>query len=121
MTESPFQKIAHNTYRRWDPVLQKRVTVTFEGTGERKLMHVKIEQPKQLIQDILDMNVEQQNSFAGYGNAEGFQAFRMSPQVYQQIMEKCGHQPGKGYDEKKFKSILNDRDYYKLKTIPGRV
>lgn len=120
---SEFQKIAPNTYRRWDPVLLKRVTVRFEGSGEKKLMHVRIEQPKWVVNTILDDNVALQNSFAGYGKTDGFyQASRIPSQIYWgTVMPKCGFQAGHGYDEKAFKRLVNDRDYSKFKIIPGKV
>lgn len=121
-----FQLIAKNgdksTYQKWDPVMLKRVTVTFEGRGEKKLMHVKIDQPDWVGKIILENNVELQNNFQGYGKGDGFyHATCMPMPIWNQVMQKCGFEKGHGYDEKKFKQIVNDRDNYKLKVVPGRI
>ena len=122
-TPQGYQRIAPRTYQRWDPVLLKRTTVQFEGSGEKLLMHVKIDQPPWVGKIILDNNVDLQNNFKGYGKGDGFyQATCIPAHVYWgQIMPKCGFQPGHGYDEKKFKQIVNDRDNYKLKVVPGKI
>lgn len=116
-----FRYLGNSTYQKWDNVMGIRTTVRFEGTGDKKIMHVRHEQPKQIVQDILDLNVARQNGFSSFKSAEMHMTSSIPLTVHSQIMEKCGNVPGIGYDEKKFKQILNDRDYYKLKTVPGRI
>lgn len=116
-----FTYIGPGTYQKWDSVLGIRTTVKFEGEGDQKLVHVRHEQPKQVIQDILDLNVARQNAFSGYGGDMMHQTSSIPLTVHSQIMKQCGNIPGVGYDQKKFSQILNDRDYYKLKTVPGRI
>jgi len=84
-------------------------------------MTVRHEQPKQLIQGVLDMNIARQNDFTGFKGKEMYQATSLPIAIHEQIKKKCGFQPGHGYDEKKFRQIINDRDNYKLKTVPGRI
>jgi len=112
-----------SVYRKWDSVLQTRVTVTFSGKGEQKLMHVKLEQPTSVIDTILDNNVSLQNSFAGYGKGDGFYHATSIPlPIYNQLMVQCGQDRKTGeYDEKKFKGIVNGSDYSKLRVVPGRI
>lgn len=113
-----FRQIAPGVYQKYNHILCIRTTVTFRDG----LMHVKHEQPKEIIEDILDLNVKRQNDFAGYGKGDNlYQATSMPLAVHAQVMKACGHEPGKGYDVKKFKQIVNDIDYRKLKTVPGRI
>lgn len=113
-----------SVYRKWDPVLRIRTTIRFTdvpGDSDKRNVHVCREQPRGDIQSILDLNVARQNEGSGHKGDGLHQASCIPISIYQQIMEKCGHQPGHGHDEKRFKKILNDRDYYKLKTVSGRI
>lgn len=112
-----------SVYRRWDPVLLKRITVRFEGKGDKKLMHVKMEQPKWVVNTILENNVQLQNNFSGYGKGDGFYRGASIPApIYGQFMEASGRDPITGeYDEKKFKSLVNDSDHSKLRVVPGKI
>lgn len=117
--ESEYRKIAPNVYRKWNPLTQIRTTITYFWEAGVKKMHVRHDQPKQFIQTVLDSNVDMQNSFKGYKHDIITQTTRLPIAVHAQIMDQCGFKAGQGYDEKKFKQILNDRDNYKLKTVPG--
>lgn len=108
-------------YRKWNPQTMILTTVRFTGEGEKKTMHVRREQPSWVTNAIIEDNVARQNDFKGYGNDEFYHGVRAPMPVWQQIMEKSGFIAGQGYDEKKFKSIVNDRDFYKLKIAPGRI
>lgn len=75
-----------------------------------------------MIQSALDRNVAMQNAAkASFRDDYVTQAASLPIAVHRQIMAACGFQPGQGYDEKKFRAILNDRDYYKLKCVPGKL
>jgi hypothetical protein len=123
MSIAGFTQIAPGTYRKWDPVMLMRTTVTFTGTGDKRLMHVRHEQPAWVTQTILDSNVERQNSFAGYGKGDGFYHGTTIPTpVYNQLMIACGRDQATGeYDEKKFKSFINSNEYSKLRVVPGKI
>ncbi|MGE3476968.1 MAG: hypothetical protein AB7H70_14295 [Rhodospirillaceae bacterium] len=114
MLDLSFRQIGPGLYVKWNPVLGIRTTVRFENG----LMHVKHEQR---VDDVLDLNVAQQNDFTGYRGKELVQATRIPMIEHRKIMERCGFQAGAGYDLKKFKQILNDRDYCKFKTVPGKI
>lgn len=121
MSEIPldFVQIAPNVWQKWNPVLGIRTTLKRDGD----LYHVRHEQPKQNIQAILDLNVKQQNDRVGpiaYGD-HMYQATRIPLVMHSQIMKMCGHKPGQGYDVQKFKKIMNDSDYSKLRCISGKL
>ncbi len=124
MLDLTFRQIAPNTYQKWNAVLGVRTTVTFVEAGDRagRKIHVRHDQPKALIADVLDRNVAMQNDFKGrYGGDLITQTASLPIVVHSQIMKQCGFQPGFGYDTKKFRQILNDRDNYKLKCVPGKI
>lgn len=121
MLDLSFVQIAPDTYQKWNAALQIRTTIFFHGVGEDRKMTVRHEQPKKVIASILDRNVAMQNDFSGYKGKDGFQATSLPISVHKQVMKMCGHQPGHGFDEKKFKQIMNDGDYSKLKTVPGKI
>ena len=73
------------------------------------------------VEEILELNVIKQNDFTGYGNKMMVQTTAVPLVMHGKLMERCGYQPGHGYDEKQYKKILNDADYRKLKTIPGKL
>lgn len=113
-----FVQVGPGTYQKWNPALGIRTTVIFKDG----FMHVRHEQPKQLIADILDLNVKRQNDFKGYGKGDDmFQATSLPWAIHKQVMAKCGFKEGQGYDIKKFKQIMNDSDYSKLKVVPGKI
>lgn len=121
MLDLSFVQIAPDTYQKWNHVLCIRTTIRFHGVGDNRKMTVRHEQPKQVISAILDRNVAIQNSFNGYKGKEMYQGTSLPIAVHSQVMKMCGHKPGQGYDEKKFVKIMNDIDYRKLKTIPGKL
>lgn len=116
-----FSHIGPGVYQKWDPVMLIRTTVTFTGKGEKKIMHVRREQPDWVGKVIIDDNVARQNDFAGYSKMDGgYHGARIPLPMWGQIMTACGHSQGE-YDQKKFKRILNDPDYAKLRTVPGKI
>ena len=122
MIDASFVKVAPSTYQKWNATLGIRTTVFFFKEDGKQMVTVRHEQPKALIADIIDLNVKQQNSHDGkYGSKLITQTSRLPLTVHRQIMQQCGYQPGYGYDEKKFRQILNDRDNYKLKTVSGTI
>lgn len=114
MLDLSFRHIGAGLYVKWNPLLGIRTTVRFENG----LMHVKHEQR---VDDVLDLNIAQQNDFAGYRGKDLVQATRIPMVEHRKIMARCGFEPGAGYDVKKFKQIINDRDYSKFKTVPGKI
>lgn len=114
MLDLSFRQIGAGLYVKWNPLLGIRTTVRFENG----LMHVKHEQR---VDDVLDLNVAQQNDFTGYRGKDLVQATRIPMVEHRKIMARCGFEPGAGYDVKKFKQIINDRDYSKFKTVPGKI
>jgi hypothetical protein len=117
MIDMDYKMIGPGTYQKWNPKTLVRTTVKFEG----ELMHVRHEQPKWVQQTILDDNQARKNDFAGYGNADAYNGIRAPMPVWQQIMKQCGFKQGQGYDQKKFRQIVNDSDYSKLKVVPGKI
>lgn len=122
MIELSYKQIGPGVYQKWNPVQQIRSTIWFHGEGDNRKMTVRHEQPKKLIADVLALNVERQNNFKGnFKGVEMYQGTSLPISVDRQIKAQCGFKPGQGYDEKKFKQIMNDRDNYRLKTVPGKI
>lgn len=109
-----FHQIGPGTYQKWNELLGIRTTIKFQD-GK---IHVKHEQR---IDDVLDLNVAQQNNFYSFKGVDSFQGTRIPLVEHRKIMKQCGYQQGKGYDQKKFKQIVNDRDNYKFRTVPGKI
>lgn len=120
MLDLRFTRIGPGTYQKWNAILGVRTTVTFDRDSRK--IHVRHEQPRALVDAVLARNVVMQNDFKGRFGADVItQTTSLPIAVHRQIMAACGFQPGRGYDEKKFRAILNDRDYYKLKCVPGKI
>jgi hypothetical protein len=116
-----FQWVGLGTYRKYNALTGIRTTVQFTGTGDKRSMHVKHETELNRQAEILDLNVAQQNSFSGYKGKELVQGTRIPLLEHRKIMQQCGYQPGHGYDEKKFKAIINSNEYSKFRTVPGKI
>lgn len=113
------RKTGPGTFQRYNHYLGILSTYLIEHLeGGKMRVHVRQDQR---MDDILDANVRQQNDFKGYHGDDMYQATRIPIVVHEQIKKKCGFKPGIGYDPVEFKKLLNDRDYYKLKTVPGRL
>ena len=123
--EGEYTKVAAGKWVKWNPILRIRSTiqaVEWDSKGRATKFTVYREQPKEDIQAIVDLNVAMQNADKGNHVHDLItQTSRMPITVHQQIMQQCGWQPKHGYDEKKFRQILNDRDNYKLKTVAGNI
>lgn len=123
--DGEFKKVGSGRWAKWNPILRIRTVLEvseYDGRGQPLAFRVYRQQPREDIEAILDLNVQTQNSWKGrYGADLGTQTTRIPIVIEQQIKEKCGFIPGQGYDEKKFRQIVNDRDYYKLKTVTGRI
>lgn len=115
-----FQVVGPGHYVKYNPLTGVRTTVIFEGKGDVRNMTVRHEQAISVQNSILDLNVARQNDFNGYGDGL-YQASSIPLVAFEQVKKKCGFQPGYGMDPVAFKKLLNDRDYYKFKTVPGRV
>jgi hypothetical protein len=120
MLDLTFRQIGPDTYQKWNGALGVRTTIRFDRAARQ--IHVRHDQPAWLVDAVLDRNVALQNAAkASFKNDLVTQTTSMPIAVHRQVMAQCGFQPGHGYDEKKFRRIMNDRDNYKLKTIPGRI
>lgn len=115
-----FQVVSPGHYVKFNPLTGVRTTVLLEGSGDTRKMTVRHDQALSVQKAILDLNVARQNDFAGYGEGV-YQASSIPLVAFEQVKKKCGFQPGYGMDPVAFKRLLNDRDYYKFKTVPGRV
>lgn len=110
------RKIGPGQFQRYNHHLGILSTYTFDHmTGQ-----VGVKQ-EQRIDDILDWNVKQQNEHRNFAGDGMKQTARIPTVEYWKIMKQCGFEPGKGHDERKFRAIINDRDFSKLKTVSGRV
>lgn len=123
MLDLDFVKVGPGKYQKWNPMTQVRTTLIFQHNSNGTMtVTERVEQPKQIVADIIDLNVKQQNEHDGrYGGDLITQQTRIPLSVHRQLMKQCGYQPGHGYDEKKYRQILNDRDHYKLKTVSGTI
>lgn len=122
--EGEYKKVGPGRWQKWNPILMVLSTLEAEynTSGEIVRWHTRIQQPRAVQQAILDHNVDRQNSWKGrYGGDLITQTTSLPIAIHQQVMEQCGFQKGHGYDEKKFAQIMNDRDNYKLKCVPGRI
>lgn len=120
MLDLTFRQIGPDTYQKWNAALGVRTTLTFDRAGRK--IHVRHDQPRALVEAVLDRNVAMQNSAKrSFKDDYVTQVSSLPIAVHRQIMAQCGFQPGHGYDEKKFRAILNDRDNYKLKCVPGKL
>jgi len=122
--QGEYQKIGPGVWRKWNPVLglYTTLTVEYDAKGNRKAFHVKHEHPAKVLEAIIDRNVAMQNSWKGsYRGDLVTQTTSLPIAVHSQIMKQCGYEQGQGYDEKRFKQIINSRENYKLKTVPGNI
>lgn len=114
MLDLSFKRIAPNIYQKWNAAQGIRTTIHFDGDK----IHVRHEQP---VAAVLDLNVKLANDFSGYKGKELVLGSRIPITEHRKIMKQCGFQPGHGYDQKRFARILNDSDYRKFKTVPGKI
>ena len=59
MLDLSFDRIGPNTYRKWNPILRVRTTLTFDRANGK--IHVRHDQPRALIEAVLERNVALQN------------------------------------------------------------
>jgi hypothetical protein len=112
-----FVALSRNTYTKYEPMTGIRTTVTFDHKG--KAMHVRHDQD---VTAIIELNKIRQNEHRGSFKGELLSQVTSIPMLeHKKIMEKCGYVKGQGYDEKKFKQILNDPDYRYFKTVNARL
>lgn len=122
--ELEYKKVGPGHWRKWNPLMgiYSTLRANYDSRGKVVSITHAIEQPDWVLQQILDRNVAMQNSWKGkFGGDVITQTSSLPIAVHQQIMAQCGFQKGQGYDEDKFRKILNDRDYYKLKCVPGKL
>lgn len=118
-----YKKVGAGVWRKWNPVqgIWSELRANYQG-GKLVSYTVRRWHPPEILEAVLDRNVAMQNSWKGkYGDDCVTQQTAIPIALHQQIMDKCGFQQGHGYDEKKFRQIMNDSDYRKLKTVPGRI
>lgn len=120
MLDLTFRQIAPDTFQKWNAALGVRTTLTFDRAGKK--IHVRHDQPRAVIAAVLERNVAMQNGAkASFKDDVVTQVASLPIAVHRQVMAQCGFEPGHGYDEKKFRAILNDRDNYKLRCVPGKI
>ncbi len=116
---SGFRHIGAGLYVKYEPATGIRTTIRFERKGDGPgLMRVRHDQR---VDNIIELNKIQQNEFRGYRHDLMTQVTRIPLLEHRKIMEKCGYQPGHGYDQKRFARILNDPDYRFFKTVSARL
>ena len=74
----------------------------------------------QVVQNIIEANLAEQSEFNGFKGDRPYRVARIPWLERNKLMERCGYENGE-YDETKYNAILDDRDNYKLKTIPGKI
>lgn len=74
----------------------------------------------QRVDRLIDANLAEQADFTGFKGDRPYRVARVPWIERQKMMEACGLQNGE-YDEAKYNAMLDDRDNYKMKTIPGRI
>lgn len=114
-----YRKIGPGTYQRFSPITGIRTTIYLETLpGGKRNMTIKQEQD---VEHIIARNTFLQNNFSGYD--KNLHQVASVPLVWDNEFKRLsGQVNGKGeYDEKKYKSLLNDRDYYRFKTVPGKI
>lgn len=121
MIDLTYKFLGNGHYVKWNPVLGVKSELLIWKENGKTMVTVRHSQPPKLVQSILDLNVARQNSFTGYKGKEMVQATSIPQAQHKQIMKQCGFQAGHGYDEKKFKQIVNSRENYKFKTVPGNI
>jgi hypothetical protein len=105
----------HSRYDKYDPQTRIKSVLYFDHVA--KTVHTYKEQD---VEDIIEANKRAQNDFSGYSSI--YRASQVPLLMDQKLKELSGLNPRTGeYDEKKYKSFLNDADYKYLKTVPGRV
>lgn len=114
-----YRKTEKHVFEKVDPRTRVKTRMIFDhASGEIKVQ--KIQDPH-AVQALVDMNKEARDSHRRY-NGNGMTKVSSIPLVeWQKIMARCGNQPGIGYDQEKFRKIINDGDYAKLRTVPGRI
>lgn len=109
-----FKQIGPGKYQKWNAAMGIKTTLTFKD-GKIHVRH------EQRVDDVLDANVARQNEFTNFRGMDGYVGARIPLIEHRKIMAQCGYQPGKGYDEKRFKRIVNDIDHQKFRLIPGKI
>lgn len=115
-----YVQVGIGRYVKHNPILGVTSYLTVEPSGKPGKVNVHVRH-EQRVDDTLDLNVYQQNEFRSFKGMDGYQATRIPLVEHRKIMQQCGFQAGHGYDEKKFKQIVNDSDFRKFKIVPGRI
>jgi len=104
------------TYMKENPLLKIRTYLIFKNDGTITVRKT------QRIDATIDANVQDQNSFYSFGNQPMVRVANVPLIVDRQFKEKAGlnHRTGE-FDRKKYNSLLDDRDNYKLKTVPKKI
>lgn len=117
-----YRKVGPGKYYKYNPVLGIHSTLWILKSASGRAGEVDIHtMHEQDVGEVLDLNVMQQNNHAGFKGQDMYQGTRIPMVEYRKIMKRCGFVPGQGYDQKKFRQILNDSDYSKLRCVPGKI
>lgn len=112
--------IGRGTYQKYNPTLRIRTTVFSEPAGVSGKVNLRVVH-EQYTGDIIELNKKQQNEFRGFRNDLMTQTSRIPLVHWQDWMKKCGQDKTGQYDEKKFKSLINDPDHRYFKTVNARL
>lgn len=119
MDLNEYQMVAPGYYIKYNPMTGVKTEIwrkaRTDGGFDMKVRH------SQRVDQIIDANLEQQSNFNGYHKSGLRHVARLPITEWNKIREATGWKPGQGYDEVALRRYLNDRDNYKLKTIPKAV
>jgi hypothetical protein len=103
------------SYVRFNPATGIKTYIVFDHKNGKVIVR-----KTQVVQNLVDLNLAEQAEFNGFKGDRPYRVARIPWVERNKMMEACGYQDGE-YDEAKYNAILDDRDNYKLKTIPGRI
>lgn len=103
------------SYVRENPQTGIRTYIVFDHANGKVIIR-----KTQRVDRIVEANLAEQAEFTGFKGDRPYRVARVPWLERQRMMEACGLENGE-YDETKYNRLLDDRDNYKLKTIPGRI
>ena len=106
------------TYKDYDPVTGIMSLIHFDGEGKM------ITKRYQNVDAIVDMNKVYKDDHRPHMKAKMQRQTSIPTLEFWKIMEQCGYKAGKAggdYDKKRFDQIINDPDYAKFRTVPGKI
>ena len=101
-------------FTRYNPMNGVKTDIYFHD-GKMTVRH------SQRVDAILDANHEQASNFRGYDTTGLRHVARLPITEWNKLKQATGWKEGQGHDEVALRRYLNDRDNYRLKTIPKAV